>query len=133
MHDYGIICSYDEVLRFKRSAAVAASTDTSSLGISGTGGAMVQVVVDNFYRDISSPNGKSSTHSLAMILTQPMKDQDVPLQETVPRITRMATKLPIDEDDDDTMFITNVRRNPQYHLYLHISYLTNREPWRTSQ
>ena len=32
MHDYGITCCYNEVLRFKKSAAVAASTDTSSLG-----------------------------------------------------------------------------------------------------
>ena len=38
-------------------------------GISSSEGGLVQTVVDKFDVDIHSPNGKLSTHSLAMILT----------------------------------------------------------------
>ena len=107
MHDYGVTCSYDEVLRFKKSAAVAASADPSSLGISSSG-SMIQVIVDNFDTDISSPNGKASTHSLAMILTQPVKNQNFHAHETFPRLTRTAAKLPIDDDGDDYIIYDNV-------------------------
>jgi hypothetical protein len=34
-YDYGITCSYDEILRFKKSAAVIAAKDPSVHGISG--------------------------------------------------------------------------------------------------
>ena len=37
---------------------------------------MIQVVVDNFDTDIYSPNRKLSTHFLAMIVTQPQKDEE---------------------------------------------------------
>lgn len=70
MYDYRVTCSYDEVLRFKKSAAVAASADPSMQGISDVGQGLIQVIVDNFDCDICSPDGKLSTHSLAMIVTQ---------------------------------------------------------------
>ena len=71
MYDYRITCSYDELLRFKSSAAVAASADMVKQGISDANDGLIQVVADNFDTDISSPNGKLSTHSLAMIIIQP--------------------------------------------------------------
>ena len=71
MYDYRVTCSYDEVLRFKKSAAVSAAVYSRLQGISDARHGLVQVVVDNFDTDISSPNGKLSTHSLAMIVTQP--------------------------------------------------------------
>ena len=70
MYDYRVTCSYDELLRFKTSAAVAASSDPSKQGISDARQGLIQVVADNFDCDICSPNGKLSTHSLAMIVTQ---------------------------------------------------------------
>lgn len=70
MHDYRVTCSYDELLRFKKSAAVVAASDLSKQGISDANDGLVQVVCDNFDADISSQNGKLSTHSLAMIITQ---------------------------------------------------------------
>ena len=66
-YDYGITYSYDEIRQFKKSAAA----DPSVHGISSAEGGLVQTAVDNFDADIHSPNGKLSTHSLAMILTQP--------------------------------------------------------------
>ncbi|PIK51924.1 hypothetical protein BSL78_11179 [Apostichopus japonicus] len=56
MYDYRITCSYDELLRFKTSAAVAASADTVRQGISDSEEGLIQVVADNFDTDISSPN-----------------------------------------------------------------------------
>ena len=40
-------------------------------GISKAENGLVQIVVDNFDADISSPNGNLSTHSLATIIMQP--------------------------------------------------------------
>lgn len=71
MHDFGVTCSYDEVLRFKKSPAAAATKEFALSGISSSGLDMVQVVSDNFDADISSQNGKLSTHSLAVLVTQP--------------------------------------------------------------
>ena len=61
--DYGITYSYDEILRFKKSAAVVAARDPSVHGISSAESGLVQTIVDNFDADIHSPNGKLSTHS----------------------------------------------------------------------
>ncbi len=70
LHAFGVTCSYDEVLRFKKSAALATTHDACLSGISNASGGLVQVVGDNFDADISSQNGKQSTHSLALLLTQ---------------------------------------------------------------
>ena len=52
MYDYRVTCSYDELLRFKKSAAVAASTNPSKQGISDARQGLIQVVADNFDCDI---------------------------------------------------------------------------------
>jgi len=64
LHAFGVTCSYDEILRFKKSAAFSAAADMDLLGISQTDSGLIQVVADNFDVDISSQNGKLSTHSL---------------------------------------------------------------------
>ena len=76
LHNFGITCSYDEVLRFKSSAAHAAAKSKEKLGISSSDGGLVQVIADNFDASISSPNGIKSTHALAILLTQPQKPVD---------------------------------------------------------
>ena len=63
LHEFG-----DEVLQFKKSTAVAATENINLHGISDTSLSMVQTVVYNFDADISSQNGKVSTHSLAILL-----------------------------------------------------------------
>ena len=70
MHSFGVTCSYNEILRFRKSAAMAATELTHLSGISSAESGLVQVVADNFDTDISSPNGKLSTHSLAVLMTQ---------------------------------------------------------------
>ena len=57
---------------------------------------MVQVIEDNFDTDISSPNGKLSTHSLAMILTQPVQDKLV-VNDYIARLSHTDAMLPIED------------------------------------
>ena len=76
LHNFGITCSYDEVLRFKSSAAHAAAKSIEKLGISSSDGGLVQVIADNFDASISSPNDIKSTHALAILLTQPQTPVD---------------------------------------------------------
>ena len=99
MYDFGITCSYDEVLKFKKSAAVAASA-TSSIQNSTS---MVQIVVDNFDANIHSPNGKTSTHSLAMIAIQPSHASDVNEPQIIPRLKRAEMKLSRPDNDSDSL------------------------------
>ena len=70
MYTFGVTCSYVEVLRFKKSAAFHAAQHDLKIGISDCNSGLVQVVVDNFDANISSQNGKLSTHSLASLVTQ---------------------------------------------------------------
>ncbi len=65
MHAFGVTCSYDEVLRFKKSAALAATHAIDLAGVSNATTGLVQMIGDNFDADISSQNGKKSTGSHA--------------------------------------------------------------------
>ena len=100
-YHYGITCSYDEIRRFKKAAAVAAAPDPSVHGISSAESGLVQTVVDNFDADIHSPNGKLSTHSLAMILTQPSSPGNDHDADTIVRLAHGDVKLPLDEGEDE--------------------------------
>ena len=95
-HNY----SYDEILRFKKSAAVVAAKDPSVHGISSAESGLVQTIVDNFDADIHSPNGKLSTHSLAMILTQPSTPGNETDADTIERLKHCDVRLTINEDDN---------------------------------
>ena len=46
MYNYGVTCSYDEVLRFKKSAAAALSNDASGLGICSADDTIVQAMIE---------------------------------------------------------------------------------------
>ena len=70
MYSYGVCSSYTEYRRFKKSAAKAAVADLKMSGISNAADGLVQANADNFDADISSQNGRQSTHSLAILLTQ---------------------------------------------------------------
>ena len=100
MQSFGVTCSYDEVLRFKHSAAKAATMERSYHGISDAPEGLIQVVVDNFDAEISSQNGKLSTHSLAVLVTQPESPSDADLchRETIPRISKEEMSEPIEYD-----------------------------------
>ena len=81
-HDLGICCSYDEVLRFKASAAVAASNETQLTSIQSSGMGLVQAIADNFDANITSPNGLKSTHALAIPMTQVCRNTEEGQEDT---------------------------------------------------
>ena len=65
-----VTCTYDELLRFKTSAAVAANEERSLRGMFDSRFGLIQAIADNFDANISSQNGLKSTHGLALLFTQ---------------------------------------------------------------
>ena len=112
MHDYSVKCSYDEVLRFKKSVTVAASIDPKLQGIYSVDHGLVQIVADNFDAEISCPNGKVSTHSLAMIVTQPLHTEQTEL-DTIKRLHKDNMKVPIQDRHYDISPYYEIQRKPE--------------------
>ena len=93
MYSYGVCSSYTEYRRFKKSAA--------KVGISNAADGLVQAIADNFDVDTSSQNGRQSTHSLAILLTQYSQTPSEGEQEDNPRIRRVpndSSEVPYDVD-----------------------------------
>lgn len=67
---FKVTSSYNELRRFRISAAAAVAKDDKGISQSDSNNGLVQVVADNFDTQISSQNGQKSTHGLAMIVTQ---------------------------------------------------------------
>ena len=100
LYDYGVSCSYDEVNKLKRSAANVASDDMCCQGISNKESGTVQVIADNYDANIYSPKEKLSTHSLAMIITQPESGCMESSPDTIARIPKHEMAEPILSDQD---------------------------------
>ena len=100
LYSFGVTCSYKEVLQFKASAASSAALRTELMGISAVNDSFIQAVADNFDANISSQNGLKSTHSVALLLTQPKEVNDKPQAkgETIKRIHKDAMKEPVAPD-----------------------------------
>ena len=112
MHDYLVCCSYDELLRFKRSSAVAKYTQMccqrqNPIHVEG----LVQVIVDNFDAELSSPNGLVSTHELATIETH-SKTPSYTVSTTIPRISKNAMTIPIGFEEEDDIIIYSGKEKP---------------------
>ena len=75
LHSFGVTSTYDEMRRFKSSAAQEACNKIKHQGIKNSEAGLIQVVADNFDTTISSPNGLKQSHLLAMIVTQPDNPQ----------------------------------------------------------
>lgn len=67
-------------------AVIAASTDHSEQGISNATDGLVPVVAGNIVADITSPIGKLSIYSLAMIITQPTCENIACNDDTIRRL-----------------------------------------------
>ena len=81
LHEFGVTCTYDEMLRFKSSAAADAAQNSILSGISSSNDGLVQTVADNFDANISSQNGLCSTHALALLVTQNKSRDGDPLDK----------------------------------------------------
>ena len=68
--DFGVTCSYDELLRFKKSVAITANANMDLTGLKREIDGLIQGVSDNFDQNISSQNGMLQTHSMALLMTQ---------------------------------------------------------------
>ena len=91
LYRFGMTCSYDEIIRFKKSATLEATKDLKLSGIHEGRFGLIQRVADNFDADISSQNGKVTTHSLTMLITQPktaLYDDQTTHRESITRIQK---------------------------------------------
>ena len=75
LHEYSAVCSYDELKRFRSSAAFHASSKLNSTLRNHNAG-LVQSIADNFDCNISSMNGLRQTHSLALMMIQSGEDNN---------------------------------------------------------
>jgi len=98
-YSYGVCCSYTEYRRFKKSAAEAAVAAMKMAGISNAADGLVQGIADNFDADISSQNGRQSTHSLAVLLAQySHTPPEGEASQTIKRIPKDSKEVPYDVD-----------------------------------
>ena len=96
--DFGVTCSYDELLRFKKSVAFTANANMDLSGLKSEVDGMIQGVGDNFDQQICSQNGKLQTHSMALLMTQTHKcNQNVP-EKLIPRLAKsdIVQQIPYD-------------------------------------
>ena len=84
LHEYSVVCSYDELKRFRGSAAFHAS-HTLITTLKDHSAGFVQAVADNFDCKISSMNGLRQTYSLALMMVQAGEEGDNPYDSTFPR------------------------------------------------
>lgn len=114
LYDYKVTCSYDELRRFKKSSAVARynvlrEEEISPVPVNG----LIQHFADNFDADMSSPNGKVSTHAIAMIECFP-GNQRAGESEHFARIPKEEIKKPIHFDkQEDELLPFNGTENEQ--------------------
>ena len=89
LYAFRVSASYDEIRRYKISAA--ASSNFSDLCLDAEKG-LIQGICDNYDTNISSQNGLKSTHSLATIITQPIYNDVEDRETAVPRLKKGELK-----------------------------------------
>lgn len=113
-HDYRVTCTHDEVLRFKKSVAVAKSMDIKQQGISGSNNGLLQVIGDNYDTTISSQNGKLSTHSIGMIVIQPKSPNDEDSYDKIRRLKKEEMSIVVVEEEPlIDNYCTNLEKKPK--------------------
>ena len=98
LYEYRVCCSYDEYLRFKASAAIAADMQIDLRGLVNADKGLIQVVTDNFDSNVSSQNGLISTHSLAVLLTVRDQEEVTEAETKLRRLSREELKNPISQE-----------------------------------
>ena len=97
LYEYRVTASYEEVRRFRISAAFLAS-QSSSLQLKSTGG-LIQGSSDNFDAHLCTQNDLQQTRSLASIICQPSSsDDDKIKREHIPRLKKQQlTKIQLSD------------------------------------
>jgi hypothetical protein len=101
MSDYSVTCSYDELRRYKKSYAVVRYTQLMK---EQRYPVTVKHIADNFNAEMSSPNGKVSTHSLAMIECFP-ETENTDESDSFHRISKEDMKNPVHYDGSEDVLI----------------------------
>ena len=86
LHEFGVTSSYDEVRRFKISAAHQTSQQKTVPLDSKDG--LIQGVSDNFDANLSTQNGLKQTHSLATIVLQHREQPQTEKRDPIPRLIK---------------------------------------------
>ena len=95
-YDFGVTCSYDEQLQFKKSVAFNANAKMDLNGLRKGENSLIQAVGDNFDQQIFSQNGKLQTHSMALLMTHTDDNRDKDIrEELVPRLSKSEMTLQI--------------------------------------
>ena len=96
-----VTCSYDEVLRFKSSAAAHAANTDNTQGLFSAGNGLIQAVIDNYDANIHSLNGLKSTHALALLMCQsyeyPVDHSSKPESDPITRLSKNEMKETISD------------------------------------
>ena len=88
---FGAVCYYDELTRFKASAAAKTSGLSSSCALRHFSTGLVQGLADNFDCTISSANGFCQTHSLALMMIQSGEGEEEETDD-IPRVKKKDMK-----------------------------------------
>ena len=75
-HDFGVTCSNNELLRFKKSVAFDVNAKMDINGLKKSEKSLIQGIGDNFDQQIFSQNGKLQTHSMVLLMTNSDHDDD---------------------------------------------------------
>ncbi len=113
LHDYDVVCSYDELVRFRTSAAVWSANKQSYGVLSHYFNGLVQAVADNFDCNISSMNGLKQTHSLAIIILQSAAKPEIE-REAIPRLKKTESNGAYLPDIETVQYIGHKKQ--QLHL-----------------
>ena len=90
-HDFGVTCSYDELLQFTKSVAFNPNDKMNFIGLNEGENNLIQARGDNFDQQIFSQNGKLQTHSMALLITYSDSDRNEKNKdelEVVPRLSK---------------------------------------------
>ncbi len=99
LHDFSVTSSYDEILRFKSSAASHTANINKTQGLFNAENGLIQAVIDNYDANISSLNGLKSTHAMALLMCQScshaVSDTNQGTDHHIPRLSKsdMTTKI----------------------------------------
>ena len=95
LHRMGVLFSYDELKRFRSSAAHYAASSSLCPTLLLTDG-LIQFIIDNFDLSINSPTGVKQTHSLAAIIAKDGDLGDVVPVQVIPRLSLKDSRKKID-------------------------------------
>ena len=104
-----MVCSYDELVHFRTSAATWRAKKQSHGILSHHSNGLVKAVADNFDCTISSMNGLQQTHSLAIMMLQSACKPEI-VGEIIPRLKKTELKDAYLPDIESVQYIERKKK-----------------------